>query len=90
MEQYLELREWGDKQYHHYADPSHDVLLPDLPPGMGHIRTLVLDLEDVRPLWIPHPPLPVCPWSLFPWCPRLQWEARGEVASLLPDLVCRV
>jgi len=47
MQKYLLAREWADKQYHHYADPSSERLLPDLPPGMNHIRTLVLDLDEL-------------------------------------------
>lgn len=39
-------------------DPSSDKLLPDLPPGLGHVRTLVLDLNDVRAL------CPTAMWSL--------------------------
>lgn len=30
-----------------YADPPSDKLLPDLPPHARHIKTLVLDLDDV-------------------------------------------
>lgn len=30
-----------------YADPPSDRLLPDLPPHARHIKTLVLDLDDV-------------------------------------------
>ncbi len=30
-----------------YADPPNDRLLPDLPPHARHIKTLVLDLDDV-------------------------------------------
>ena len=30
-----------------YADPPSDRLLPDLPPHARHVRTLVLDLDDV-------------------------------------------
>ena len=30
-----------------YADPPTDRLLPDLPPHASHVRTLVLDLDDL-------------------------------------------
>ena len=46
-QQYLELREYIDETVRHYALPSSDRLLPDLPPGLGHVRTLVLDLDEV-------------------------------------------
>ena len=46
-QQYLELREYIDQTVRHYALPSSDRLLPDLPPGLNHVRTLVLDLDEV-------------------------------------------
>ena len=45
--QYLELREYVDQTIRHYALPSSDTLLPDLPEGLSHVRTLVLDLDEV-------------------------------------------
>jgi len=44
---------WADKRKDaeaavaKYADPPSDRLLPDLPPSARHVRTLVLDLDDV-------------------------------------------
>eukprot|EP00976_Prorocentrum_cordatum_P044475 899928-Prorocentrum_minimum.AAC.4 len=46
-QQYLELREYIDQTVRHYALPSSDRLLPDLPPGLNHVRTLVLDLDEL-------------------------------------------
>jgi import inner membrane translocase subunit TIM50 len=35
-------------QIREYTDPTCDALLPDLAPEVrGHVKTLVLDLEDV-------------------------------------------
>jgi len=45
--QYLELREYVDQTIRHYALPSSDTLLPDLPEGLSHVRTLVLDLDEL-------------------------------------------
>ena len=45
---YLSAREQMDEWVRHYADPSSELLLPDLPPHLqGTVRTLVLDLDDL-------------------------------------------
>mmetsp|Transcript_22581 Transcript_22581/g.31453 ORF Transcript_22581/g.31453 Transcript_22581/m.31453 type:complete len:341 (+) Transcript_22581:109-1131(+) len=46
VDRYLQFREWTEQYVRHYADPSSEKLLPDLPEGLGHVRTLVLDLDD--------------------------------------------
>jgi import inner membrane translocase subunit TIM50 len=45
-EAYLGSRMQLDEWVRHYADPSSEMLLPDLPPHLrGTVRTLVLDLD---------------------------------------------
>eukprot|EP00898_Chlorokybus_atmophyticus_P006068 jgi/Chlat1/6462/Chrsp45S05974 len=43
---YLDARDAVEKHIKGFAEPSSDKLLPDLPPGLGHLRTLVLDLDE--------------------------------------------
>jgi hypothetical protein len=47
MSWYLEKRKNILEEMKKYADPPSDKLLPDLPPHARHIKTLVLDLDDV-------------------------------------------
>ena len=56
-----------------WQDPSSDQLLPDLPPGLGHVRTLVLDLNDVRAQ--PLRRVPASPCS--PGCDLVVREGNG-------------
>lgn len=44
---YLEQREKLESEVKKYAEPPSDRLLPDLPPHARHVKTLVLDLDDV-------------------------------------------
>jgi import inner membrane translocase subunit TIM50 len=44
---YVERRRALEAEMQKYADPPSDRLLPDLPPHARHVRTLVLDLDDV-------------------------------------------
>lgn len=44
---YVEKRRLIELEMKKYADPPSDHLLPDLPPPHRHIKTLVLDLDDV-------------------------------------------
>lgn len=43
----MEKRQLLEGELKKYADPPSDRLLPDLPPHARHIKTLVLDLDDV-------------------------------------------
>lgn len=47
MRWYAEQRRQLEGEMKKYADPPSDRLLPDLPPNVRHIKTLVLDLDDV-------------------------------------------
>jgi hypothetical protein len=47
MRWYADQRAQLEGEMKKYADPPSDALLPDLPPGARHIKTLVLDLDDV-------------------------------------------
>lgn len=47
MSWYLEKRKNIVEEMKKYADPPSDKLLPDLPPHARHIKTLVLDLDNV-------------------------------------------
>lgn len=47
MEWYVEKRKYMESEWKKYADPPSDKLLPDLPPQVQHVKTLVLDLDDV-------------------------------------------
>lgn len=47
MEWYVGKRQYLEGELKKYADPPSDKLLPDLPPQARHIKTLVLDLDDV-------------------------------------------
>lgn len=47
MKWYTEQRRQLEGEMKKYADPPSDRLLPDLPPHARHIKTLVLDLDDV-------------------------------------------
>ena len=47
MEWYVDKRRHAESEFKKYADPPSDRLLPDLPPHARHIKTLVLDLDDV-------------------------------------------
>lgn len=44
---WADRRRAADAAVAKYANPPSDRLLPDLPPGARHVRTLVLDLDDV-------------------------------------------
>ena len=44
---YLEQRTKLESEVKKYAEPPSDRLLPDLPPHARHVKTLVLDLDDV-------------------------------------------
>lgn len=44
---YIEKRKLIEAEMKKYADPPSDRLLPDLPPHARHIKTLVLDLDDL-------------------------------------------
>jgi import inner membrane translocase subunit TIM50 len=44
---YVDKRKYIESEMKKYADPPSDRLLPDLPPHARHIKTLVLDLDDV-------------------------------------------
>ncbi|KAK9839681.1 hypothetical protein WJX81_005792 [Elliptochloris bilobata] len=43
---YVEQRKHIEHEVRKYSDPPSDRLLPDNPPHMRHVRTLVLDLDD--------------------------------------------
>jgi import inner membrane translocase subunit TIM50 len=47
MRWYADKRRHAESELQKYADPPSDRLLPDLPPNARHIKTLVLDLDDV-------------------------------------------
>ena len=47
MKYYAEYRGYVENEMKKYADPPSDNLLPDLPPQASHIKTLVLDLDNV-------------------------------------------
>lgn len=47
MKYYAEYRGYIENEMKKYADPPSDNLLPDLPPQASHIKTLVLDLDNV-------------------------------------------
>ena len=47
MAYYIEKRKYLEGEMKKYADPPSDRLLPDLPPHAQHIKTLVLDLDNV-------------------------------------------
>lgn len=47
MEWYVEKRREVERELKKYADPPSDKLLPDLPPHARHIKTLVLDLDNL-------------------------------------------
>ena len=47
MKWYAQQRRHLEGEMKKYADPPSDRLLPDLPPSARHIKTLVLDLDDV-------------------------------------------
>lgn len=47
MKCYIEYRKYFENEMKKYADPPSDNLLPDLPPQASHIKTLVLDLDNV-------------------------------------------
>ncbi|EFN54279.1 hypothetical protein CHLNCDRAFT_31856, partial [Chlorella variabilis] len=47
MKWYAGQRQQLEGEMKKYADPPSDRLLPDLPPNARHIKTLVLDLDDV-------------------------------------------
>jgi len=47
MKYYVEYRVYIENEMKKYADPPSDNLLPDLPPQASHIKTLVLDLDNV-------------------------------------------
>ncbi|KAI7839905.1 hypothetical protein COHA_006385 [Chlorella ohadii] len=47
MRWYADQRRQLEGEMKKYADPPNDRLLPDLPPHARHIKTLVLDLDDV-------------------------------------------
>lgn len=44
---YIDQRVYIETEMKKYADPPSDNLLPDLPPQASHIKTLVLDLDNV-------------------------------------------
>jgi import inner membrane translocase subunit TIM50 len=44
---YVDKRKYLEGEMKKYADPPSDKLLPDLPPHAHHVRTLVLDLDNV-------------------------------------------
>jgi len=44
---YVEKRRYVESEFKKYAEPPSDRLLPDLPPHARHIKTLVLDLDDL-------------------------------------------
>ena len=44
---YIDKRKYIESEMKKYADPPSDRLLPDLPPHARHIKTLVLDLDNV-------------------------------------------
>ncbi|KAL0056024.1 hypothetical protein WJX82_006808 [Trebouxia sp. C0006] len=47
MEWYLEQRIYLESEIKKYQDPPSESLLPPLPQGASHVRTLVLDLDDL-------------------------------------------
>lgn len=47
MSWYVEKRRQAENEVARYAEPPSDALLPDHPPNMRHVKTLVLDLDDV-------------------------------------------
>lgn len=47
MRWYLDKRRHFESEIKKYSDPPSDALLPDLPPHARHVRTLVLDLDNV-------------------------------------------
>lgn len=47
MKYYVDYRVYIENEMKKYADPPSDNLLPDLPPQARHIKTLVLDLDNV-------------------------------------------
>lgn len=47
MNWYLEQRRYLEDRVKEFAEPPSDKLLPDLPPQLRHLKTLVLDLDDV-------------------------------------------
>ena len=47
MSWYVDQRRSTESELKKYAAPPSDRLLPDLPPHARHIKTLVLDLDDV-------------------------------------------
>ncbi|KAG7670085.1 hypothetical protein Ndes2526B_g06470 [Nannochloris sp. 'desiccata'] len=44
---YVDKRKYFEGEMKKYADPPSDRLLPDLPPHARHVKTLVLDLDNV-------------------------------------------
>lgn len=47
MKYYVKYRVYIEDEMKKYADPPSDNLLPDLPPQASHIKTLVLDLDNI-------------------------------------------
>lgn len=47
MHWYLQQRRYVEERVKEFAEPPSDKLLPDMPPQLKHVRTLVLDLNDV-------------------------------------------
>jgi mitochondrial import inner membrane translocase subunit TIM50 len=47
MDWYVEKRRTLESEMKKYADPPSDKLLPDLPPHVRHVKTLVLDLDGI-------------------------------------------
>ncbi|KAK2080395.1 hypothetical protein QBZ16_000248 [Prototheca wickerhamii] len=47
MEWFVEQRRSVEGEMKKYADPPSEKLLPDLPPQARHVKTLVLDLDDL-------------------------------------------
>lgn len=47
MKWYIEQRRYVEGEVKKYSDPPSEALLPDLPPQAGHVRTLVLDLDNL-------------------------------------------
>ncbi|XP_057536495.1 mitochondrial import inner membrane translocase subunit TIM50-like isoform X1 [Amaranthus tricolor] len=43
---YIDLRRYVEEQVRGFTDPLSDKLLPDLPPGLHNVFTLVLDLNE--------------------------------------------
>lgn len=77
MRWYAQQRRHLEGEMKKYADPPSDRLLPDLPPNARHIKTLVLDLDDV----LVHSDWTRGRWGAAPLARPLRLAAQGRVPA---------